>query len=85
LNIFFSAVSGLSKVKGVNLVGWLVIEGWIKPSLFDAIPNGDMPVGGLLLVVHCVFLINLNAYEVLITLWGFICRMGHRCSSAQWY
>ncbi|CAL8164217.1 unnamed protein product [Prunus armeniaca] len=33
---------GDSKVRGVNLGGWLVVEGWIKPSLFDAIPNGDM-------------------------------------------
>ncbi|PON47353.1 Fascin [Trema orientale] len=33
---------GGSKVRGVNLGGWLVIEGWIKPSLFDGIPNGDM-------------------------------------------
>ncbi|XP_031116680.1 uncharacterized protein LOC116020340 [Ipomoea triloba] len=33
---------GSSKVRGVNLGGWLVIEGWIKPSLFDDIPNGDM-------------------------------------------
>lgn len=31
-----------AKVRGVNLGGWLVIEGWIKPSLFDGIPNGDM-------------------------------------------
>ncbi|XP_043714154.1 probable glucan 1,3-beta-glucosidase A isoform X4 [Telopea speciosissima] len=30
------------KVRGVNLGGWLVVEGWIKPSLFDGIPNGDM-------------------------------------------
>ncbi|KAA3457365.1 putative glucan 1,3-beta-glucosidase A [Gossypium australe] len=36
------AVHGGSKVRGVNLGGWLVIEGWIKPSLFDDIPNGDM-------------------------------------------
>lgn len=35
-------VHGGSKVRGVNLGGWLVIEGWIKPSLFDGIPNGDM-------------------------------------------
>ncbi|KAJ7945441.1 Glucan 1,3-beta-glucosidase [Quillaja saponaria] len=35
-------IRGDSKVKGVNLGGWLVIEGWIKPSLFDGIPNGDM-------------------------------------------
>ncbi|XP_047341605.1 probable glucan 1,3-beta-glucosidase A [Impatiens glandulifera] len=33
---------GDSKVRGVNLGGWLVIEGWIKPSLFDGIYNGDM-------------------------------------------
>lgn len=32
------------KVRGVNLGGWLVVEGWIKPSLFDDIPNGDMLV-----------------------------------------
>ncbi|KAI4325677.1 hypothetical protein MLD38_031055 [Melastoma candidum] len=43
-----SAVQGLNgknaKVRGVNLGGWLVIEGWIKPSLFDSIPNPDMLV-----------------------------------------
>lgn len=37
-------VHGDSKVRGVNLGGWLVVEGWIKPSLFDGIPNGDMLV-----------------------------------------
>ncbi|XP_037459303.1 probable glucan 1,3-beta-glucosidase A isoform X2 [Triticum dicoccoides] len=31
-----------TKVRAVNLGGWLVVEGWIKPSLFDGIPNGDM-------------------------------------------
>ncbi|PIA52002.1 hypothetical protein AQUCO_01000111v1 [Aquilegia coerulea] len=30
------------KVRGANLGGWLVLEGWIKPSLFDAIPNKYM-------------------------------------------
>lgn len=35
-------LQGGSKVRGVNLGGWLVIEGWIKPSLFDGIANGDM-------------------------------------------
>ena len=46
LNWLFE-VEGLhrgSKVRGVNLGGWLVIEGWIKPSLFDGIANGDMLV-----------------------------------------
>ncbi|PRQ21502.1 putative glucan 1,3-beta-glucosidase [Rosa chinensis] len=28
-------------VKAVNLGGWLLTEGWIKPSLFDGIPNKD--------------------------------------------
>ncbi|KAI6687702.1 hypothetical protein NL676_024530 [Syzygium grande] len=28
-------------IRAVNLGGWLVTEGWIKPSLFDAIPNKD--------------------------------------------
>ncbi|KAE8696233.1 Helicase domain-containing protein [Hibiscus syriacus] len=39
------SVEGLdedSKVRGVNLGGWLVLEGWIKPSLFEDIPNADM-------------------------------------------
>lgn len=31
-------------MRGVNLGGWLVVEGWIKPSLFDDIPNEDMLV-----------------------------------------
>ncbi|KAJ4802250.1 hypothetical protein LUZ62_014816 [Rhynchospora pubera] len=37
-----SPVDAFDKVRGVNLGGWLVVEGWIKPSLFDGIPNGDM-------------------------------------------
>ncbi|XP_077214111.1 putative glucan 1,3-beta-glucosidase A [Tasmannia lanceolata] len=30
------------KYRAVNLGGWLVTEGWIKPSLFDGIPNKDL-------------------------------------------
>lgn len=37
-------LNGSPKVRAVNLGGWLVVEGWIKPSLFDDIPNGDMLV-----------------------------------------
>lgn len=37
------------KVRAVNLGGWLAVEGWIKPSLFEGIPNGDMLVGSLIL------------------------------------
>ena len=36
-----------SRVRAVNLGGWLVTEGWIKPSLFDAIPNKDFLVSTL--------------------------------------
>ncbi|XP_076947826.1 putative glucan 1,3-beta-glucosidase A [Bidens hawaiensis] len=28
-------------IKAVNLGGWLVAEGWMKPSLFDSIPNKE--------------------------------------------
>jgi hypothetical protein len=31
-------------VRAVCLGGWLVTEGWILPSLFDAIPNKDLLV-----------------------------------------
>ncbi|KAH9326245.1 hypothetical protein KI387_006423 [Taxus chinensis] len=33
------------KYKSVNLGGWLVVEGWIKPSLFDTVPNKDLMDG----------------------------------------
>ncbi|KAL7085572.1 hypothetical protein ACP275_14G288600 [Erythranthe tilingii] len=33
--------SSIPPVRAVNLGGWLVAEGWIKPSLFQAIPNSD--------------------------------------------
>lgn len=47
-------ILGDNKVRGVNLGGWLVIEGWIKPSLFEGIPNGDMLVSFIFfLVVFC--------------------------------
>ncbi|GMP46083.1 hypothetical protein CsSME_00014374 [Camellia sinensis var. sinensis] len=47
--IFLSSMLSLShgrltpnfKIRAVNLGGWLVTEGWIKPSLFDGIPNKD--------------------------------------------
>lgn len=45
LFVMFSTTHGRPnqkfKLKAVNLGGWLVTEGWIKPSLFDAIPNKD--------------------------------------------
>ncbi|KAL7245708.1 hypothetical protein ACSBR2_000941 [Camellia fascicularis] len=47
--IFLSSMLSLSngrltpnfKIRAVNLGGWLVTEKWIKPSLFDGIPNKD--------------------------------------------
>lgn len=44
-------LTGDSKVRAVNLGGWLVVEGWIKPSLFDGIPNGDMLVRALIYTI----------------------------------
>lgn len=48
LLIQVEGILGDDKVRGVNLGGWLVIEGWIKPSLFEGIPNGDMLVSSIL-------------------------------------
>ncbi|KDP46871.1 hypothetical protein JCGZ_24080 [Jatropha curcas] len=42
---FFSCVPSLflaQPFKAVNLGNWLVTEGWMKPSLFDGIPNKDL-------------------------------------------
>ncbi|XP_021723167.1 probable glucan 1,3-beta-glucosidase A [Chenopodium quinoa] len=36
------SINPVFKVKAVNLGGWLLTEGWIKPSLFDGIPNKDL-------------------------------------------
>lgn len=64
-----------SKLKAVNLGGWLVTEGWIKPSLFDAIPNND-----LLVITYFNFFISnlqINSNSILIF------RMVHKSSSSQ--
>lgn len=39
---YLASLSSASTVKAVNLGGWLVTEGWIKPSLFDGITNNDL-------------------------------------------
>ncbi|KAJ7956856.1 Glucan 1,3-beta-glucosidase [Quillaja saponaria] len=41
INGSFSFVAGQS-LKAVNLGGWLVIEGWMTPSLFSSIKQGDL-------------------------------------------
>ncbi|KAK4434178.1 putative glucan 1,3-beta-glucosidase A [Sesamum alatum] len=33
--------NSVGRVRAVNLGGWIVTEGWIKPSLFDGIINND--------------------------------------------
>lgn len=33
---------GSEKVKGVNIGGWLVLEPWITPSLFDGLGRNDV-------------------------------------------
>ena len=80
-----------SKVKAVNLGGWLVVEGWIKPSLFDGIPNGDMLVsflskffffgfmslGPLGYILGSLWLIWLTHF------WEWQCRMEQRYNLSQ--
>ncbi|KAK7301248.1 hypothetical protein RJT34_12109 [Clitoria ternatea] len=41
LTLSLGTPNDVFRVKAVNLGGWLVTEGWIKPSLFDGIPNKD--------------------------------------------
>ncbi|XP_058087576.1 probable glucan 1,3-beta-glucosidase A isoform X2 [Magnolia sinica] len=57
ISVAFSveSLNGSPKVRGVNLGGWLVVEGWIKPSLFDGIPNGDIIDGTQLQFKSVVF------------------------------
>ena len=43
-SLCYGRVNPNFRVKAVNLGGWLVTEGWIKPSLFDGIPNKDFLV-----------------------------------------
>jgi glucan 1,3-beta-glucosidase len=38
---------GQEKVRGVNLGGWLVLEPWITPSIFEAAP--ESAVDGMLI------------------------------------
>nr|GEZ00948.1 probable glucan 1,3-beta-glucosidase A [Tanacetum cinerariifolium] len=40
--------SNYLKIRAVNLEGWLVTEGWMKPSLFDTIPNNNLLDGAAL-------------------------------------
>lgn len=55
---------GDSRVRGVNLGGWLVIEGWIKPSLFDGILNGDMLVS-FHLYIYIYYIQNIQSSSLI--------------------
>ena len=52
------ADSGDFQVRGVNLGGWLIVEGWITPSLFDGIPNKDLLVGRYMFFVVFSFFVS---------------------------
>lgn len=51
--------------KAVNLGGWLVIEGWMTPSLFDGIPNKD-----LLVILSLSLPLSLCLFLILIAISG---------------
>lgn len=38
--------------KAVNLGNWLVTEGWIKPDRFDGIPNKDLLVTLIIIILY---------------------------------
>lgn len=42
---FLALCSGAQKYRSVNLGGWLVVEQWIKPSLFDGVQDRDLMDG----------------------------------------
>jgi len=42
---FLALCSGAQKYRSVNLGGWLVVEGWITPGLFDGVQDRDLMVG----------------------------------------
>lgn len=55
------AINSEFRVKAVSLGGWLVTEGWMKPSLFDAIPNKDFLVSIITFTRnnYCVSLVSI--------------------------
>lgn len=79
LRFVFADKDDFTKVRAVNLGGWLVVEGWIKPSLFDGIPNGDMLVGPLSCLLYSAVHFALPSRDV--GMWLRF-RMACRCSSS---
>ena len=64
------------RVKAVNLGGWLVTEGWIKPSLFDGIINKDFLVCKfqlflIIIIISCSILVsNICSITFVYTEWN---------------
>lgn len=67
------------RIKAVNLGGWLVTEGWIKPSLFDGIPNNDFLVCEMCNhpSLHCSF------YELCFSFFLVAVSLGWKLTSVQ--
>lgn len=70
------------RVKAVNLGGWLVTEGWIKPSLFDGIPNNDLLVCAASLCTLHASSPFLSSFPIGIS-FIFICRMELKSSLSR--
>ena len=45
-------------LKAVNLGNWFVIEGWMKPSLFDGITNNDLLVCLIISITYYSLIIS---------------------------
>lgn len=56
----FSPLSLAQPFKAVNLGNWLVTEGWMKPSLYDGMPNNDLLV--ILFLTLCYSRTSINLY-----------------------
>lgn len=61
-------------LKAVNLGNWLVTEKWMKPSLFDGIPNNDLLVYMFTwkVLVSFIFMFAIYTYIWLIYIYIYI-------------
>lgn len=44
---------GNTKIRGVNLGGWFVLEPWITPSIFEATPDNVVDGKTILIDIQC--------------------------------
>jgi hypothetical protein len=70
-------------VRAVNLGGWLVTEGWIKPSLFYGIPNNDTMVYYTQLVPYHRQALYMSLDMLMSYVHLYICRMEPNSSSCR--